>query len=178
MRAPQLRYHAPIHFSPPIAHLNRSGFSLMELMVVIAIIAILAMVAMPSYLFKRQQDEIAKAYRHAETVRDDITEYYYATLSFPADNDEGGLPEPDQLIGNRVTRMEVEDGAIHITLGNKVATSLQDKTLSLRPAIVTGSPGSPISWLCGREEPVAGMEAVGEDRTDVNEGLLPASCDN
>jgi len=156
----------------------RSGFSLLELMVVVAIVAILAMIAVPSYLFERQQDEVASAYRLAETVRDEISDYYYTTLSFPADNSEAGLPEPEQLIGNRVTRIEIEDGAIHITLGNKAAQSLQGKTVSLRPAIVTDSLNSPVSWLCGHEQPVAGMEAVGEDRTDINQGLIPVSCDN
>lgn len=164
--------------TPGFSTMIRSGFSLLELMVVVAIVAILAMIAVPSYLFERQQDEVADAYRLASTVRDEITGYYHATGSFPADNDEAGLPEPEQLIGNRVSRMQVEDGVIHITLGNKAAKSLQDKTVSLRPAIVTDSPGSPISWLCGHEDPVPGMEAVGEDRTDINAGLIPVSCGN
>ena len=75
-------------------------------------------------------------------------------------------------------RMEIEDGAIHITLGNKVSKPLQNKIVSLRPAIVTGSPASPISWLCGSETPVSGMEAVGNNKTDISDGLIPASCSN
>ena len=158
--------------------MNKSGFTLMELMVVVAIIGILATIVSPMYLFKRQKDEIAEAYHLATNIRDEITDYYYASLEFPADNEEAELPEPEQLIGNRVTGMEIEDGAIHITLGNKVAKAFQGKTLSLRPAIVTDSPESPISWLCGHEDPVPGMEAVGEDKTDIKADLMPASCGN
>ena len=158
--------------------MTRSGFTLLEMMVVVAIIGILATIIAPTYLYKRQKDEIAEAYRLAMTVRDDITDYYYATYSFPADNEEADLPEPGKLIGNRVTSMVVEDGAIQIHLGNKVADTFQGKTLSLRPAVVTDSPGSPISWLCGHEQPVDGMEAIGEDRTDVRADLMPVSCGN
>jgi len=154
------------------------GFTLIELMITVAIVAILATITMPSYLAQRQRNDVAEALRMAKYIRDDVTDYYSTNLSFPHDNNQAGVPEPDLLIGNKITRMEVEDGAIHITLGNKVAKPLQDKTVSLRPAIVTGSPASPISWLCGFDEPVPGMEAVGKNKTDLNIGLMPASCGN
>ena len=114
----------------------------------------------------------------ADTIREDVTAYYSYNLSFPANNNKAGVPEPDLLIGNNVTRIEIEDGAIHITLGNKVSKPLQGKILSLRPAIVTGSPKSPISWLCGSDSTVTGMEAVGENKTDLDNAIVPASCDN
>jgi len=46
----------------------------------------------------------------------------------------------------------------------------------MRPAVVTGSPASPISWLCGFDEAVTGMEAIGKNKTDIDEGLVPSSC--
>lgn len=156
---------------------NRSGFTLLELMIVIAIIAILAAVSAPSFLFKRHQTEVTNAYRVAVTIRDDITEYYLSTRQFPEDNEQAGQPKPDKLVGNKITRIEIEDGVIHITLGNKVADALQGKIISMRPAVVKDSPASPISWLCGHEQAVEGMQAVGEDRTDISPNLMPASCD-
>jgi type IV pilus assembly protein PilA len=48
----------------------------------------------------------------------------------------------------------------------------------MRPAVVIGSPASPISWLCGADEPVEGMKAIGENKTDINEGFVPANCGN
>lgn len=158
--------------------MKNRGFTLIELMVTVAIVAILATITMPSYLAQRQRNDVAEAIRMAKNIRDDVTSYYNTNLSFPSSNNEAGIPEPELLIGNKITRMEVEDGAIHITLGNKVSKPLQDKIVSLRPAIVTGSPASPISWLCGFDEPVPGMEAIGTNKTDVNNGLVPASCAN
>ena len=153
------------------------GFTLIELMVAIAIIGILATITMPSLIISRQRSEVAEAMRMAEPVRDDVTAYYSYHISFPSDNTEAGVPEPELLIGNRITRMEIEDGAIHITLGNKISKALRGKILSLRPAIVTGSPESPISWLCGADTAVTGMEAVGKNKTDLDQSVLPATCD-
>ncbi len=157
--------------------INR-GFTLIELMIAVAIVAILATIAIPSTLHQRQRSEVAEAFRLAKSVREDVTYYYSKNLFFPTDNSKAGVPEPAFLIGNKVAKIEVENGAIHITLGNKVSQSLQNKTVTLRPAVVTDSPSSPISWLCGSEEPVPGMEAVGEDKTDVSMSLVPTSCDN
>ena len=87
-----------------------------------------------------------------------------------------GLPASNLLIGNRITGVVIEAGAIHITMGNKIAAPLRGKTLSFRPAVVTGSPKSPISWLCGYDKPVDGMEAVGINKTDLENKFLPAAC--
>ena len=150
----------------------------MELMIAIAIISILATIAMPSLLVQRQRNEVAEALRMVKGLRDDITGYYRMHHSFPRNNSQAGAPEPHLIIGNKVTRVEIEDGVIHITLGNKVSKPLQDKIVSMRPATVTGSQASPISWLCGLDEPVQGMEAAGIDKTDISAGLMPASCNN
>ena len=152
------------------------GFTLLELMIVVAIISILAMVTIPSTLNKRLRAEVASTLQMAKPIRDDITGYYRLHQSFPADNAAAGLPEPEQMIGNKFTRVEIENGAIHITFGNRANKALQEKILSLRPAVVSGSPASPISWLCGNEEPVEGMEAVGENLTDLSDTIVPVSC--
>ncbi|MFC3149819.1 pilin [Litoribrevibacter euphylliae] len=152
------------------------GFTLIELMVVVAIIGILASVAMPQYHTYIHRSEVTEALGMAANIREDITAYYVERLEFPKNNQQAGVPAPDKLIANRITGVEVKDGAIHVTLGNKVAKPLQGKVLSFRPATVNGSPTSPISWLCGYDEPVTGMSAIGENRTSVDEEYLMASC--
>ena len=152
------------------------GFTLIELMITVAVIAILATITIPSTLTYRHRSEVAEALHLADNIREHVTYYYNTNHSFPINNTDAGLPQPNLLIGNKVTRIQVEHGAVHITLGNKASKSLQGKTLSLRPAIVTGSPTSPISWLCGFDTAVKGMEAVGNNKTNLASAIVPPSC--
>lgn len=155
---------------------KKSGFTLIELMVVVSIIGILASIAMPQYQVYIHRSEITEALGMAANIREDVTAYYVETLEFPTDNKQAGIPDPSKLIANRITGVEVNGGAIHVTLGNKIAKPLRGKILTFRPATVDGSPTSPISWLCGYDEPVNGMSAVGSNKTSVSEEYLPAAC--
>jgi type IV pilus assembly protein PilA len=155
---------------------NHTGFTLIELMVVTSIIGILASIAMPQYQVYIYRSEVTEALGMAATIREDITAYYVETLDFPKDNRQAGVPDPDKLIANRITGVEVDNGAIHVTLGNKIAKPLQGKILTFRPATVDGSPKSPISWLCGYDEPVKGMSAVGTNKTSLSGEYLPTAC--
>ncbi len=155
---------------------KNNGFTLIELMVVVSIIGILASIAMPQYQVYIHRSEVTEALGMGANIREDVTAYYVETLEFPKDNKQAGVPNPNKLIANRITAVEVDDGAIHVTLGNKIAKPLRGKILSFRPATVDGSPKSPISWLCGYDEPVNGMTAVGANKTSVSAEYLPAAC--
>lgn len=154
----------------------RTGFSLIEMMVALMIIAILATIAVPQYGMYMSRDKVAKAAELSESIRADIRTYYQRHRSFPHDNAEAGVPPEDKLLGNYVEGMRVDNGAIHIHLGNKASEFLQGKTLSMRPITVDDSPESPISWVCGNAGVPNGMSARGINRTDIKPAMLPLSC--
>lgn len=152
------------------------GFTLIELMVVVGIIGILAGVALPSYQAYTIRSQIAEALVLAAELKDDVRDFYKHTGRFPADNRAAGLPLAKHLIGNYVKEIQVENGALHIRLGNKANKAIAGKVLTLQPLVVAENPTSPISWNCGSSEPPEGMKTVGKNRTDVNRQYLPFAC--
>jgi type IV pilus assembly protein PilA len=152
------------------------AFTLLELMIVVAIIGILATLVVPPYQDRIVQAQIQEALTLAETLQPTLAAFYKTTQTFPVDHAAADLPPPQYLIGNYVKGIVVERGAMHVTLGQRSNLRIRDKVLTVRPAVVIGSPASPLSWLCGQAEPVEGMQAVGDNRTTVPDGLLPFAC--
>ncbi|MBB6521918.1 pilin [Pseudoteredinibacter isoporae] len=156
--------------------MNSRGFTLIELMIVVAIIGILAAVALPSYQTYTTRAQVSESLVIVGELKNTVAEYYKHTGKFPLTNKDAGMPEPKYLLGNYVKEIRVENGAFHIRLGNKVNAMLDGKILTVRPIVVTGSPASPFSWVCGHSSIPEGMEAVGKNRTELDPALLPGSC--
>jgi hypothetical protein len=96
------------------------------------------------------------------------------TVTFP--HSKHARLQGKKLIGNYVKQINIQQGAIHIKLGNRINAHVESKVVTLRPAVVTGSPESPISWLCGYAQPVTDMQAVGSNLTDIAQRYLPLTC--
>ena len=155
----------------------RNGFTLLEMVIVIAIIAILATLAVPSYLSKVARDQIAESLHLLDQLKPAVEKYHRENASLPPRNVDAGIPEPDKLLGNYVSSIELQDGGFHIRFGNKSIKALKGKQLSVRAIVVKGSPESPISWVCGDSRIPQGMEAEASNRTSIEPaGLLPLSC--
>lgn len=145
-------------------------------MIVVAIIAILALMAVPSLQGRYVREHIAEGVTLAKMVKDPVAAAWAATKTLPADNAEAGLPEAEKIVNNVVKSITVEAGAIHIVFGNKANGSLQGKTLTLRPGVVTDAPTVPVAWVCGHAKAPDKMTAQGVDRTTVERTHLPVNC--
>lgn len=152
------------------------GFSLIEVMVVIAIVAILATIALPSYLSKIIRDQVIEGAALADIVKKPVAASWQSSQSFPADNATAGLPVAEKIVSNQVSRVTLEDGAIHITYGNKVGKAIHGKILTLRPAVVDDTPIVPVSWVCGHASPPEKMSVKGQNRTNIPIEYLPFNC--
>jgi type IV pilus assembly protein PilA len=153
-----------------------SGFTLIELMIVVSVITIMATIAVPNYQDRIVRAQLEEAMAISQGIKSAIKEFYNVHNRFPGDNKEAGVPSSEHLIGNFVKEIHVENGAIHVELGNRINAHAQGKFLTVRPVVVTENPTSPLSWVCGYAQPVDGMHAEGENKSNVPEKYLPFIC--
>ena len=155
---------------------RNKGFTLIELMIVISIIGILASIAIPQYHNYTARAQVSEALALVANIQPQVKDFYQAKGRFPKNNREAGVPAADKLIGNYIVSMTVEEGAIHAKLGNRIFDHLQDKIVSIQPMVVSGSPLSPISFICGYAKAPKGMEKVGVNKSDIDEFIVPHAC--
>lgn len=153
------------------------GFSLLEAMVAVLIIPILAAMALPSYLIKITREQIEKSIPlAAETAEPPIAIKWKLEQKFPESNQAAYLPDGTKIVNNYVKSVEIENGAIHMTFGNRANERIKDKILSIRPAVVSDSPVVPITWVCGNAEAPEKMTIQGANRTTIDKQYLPSIC--
>ncbi len=153
------------------------GFSLLEAMVAVVIVAILAAMALPSYLYKITREQIEKSLPlAAETAQPAVAMKWKLEQKFPENNQVAGLPEADKLVNNYVTSVAIENGAIHMTFGNRANDRLKNKVLTLRPAVVDDTPLVPVAWVCADAEVPGKMTVHGTNRTTIDKQYLPLIC--
>jgi type IV pilus assembly protein PilA len=156
--------------------LNCAGFSVIEMMVVVAIIGILAMIAIPSSMGRIVKEQVVAAMPLADIAKEPIAALWRATKTLPADNNETGLPASEKIVSNFVRDVEVQNGVVHMTFGNKAHPQIKDKILSFRPAVIEESQIVPVSWVCGNAKAPDQMKVMGENRTNVANDYLPQLC--
>ncbi|HNJ84528.1 MAG TPA: pilin [Piscinibacter sp.] len=154
----------------------KRGFTLIEVLMVLAVIAILATLAMPSLQDRIVRDQIVEAMKLADVAKPNVAAIWKLTHALPADNAAAGLPAADRIVGNLVSAVTVEQGAVHVTFGNQANGAIKGKTLTLRPAVVEDAPVVPVAWVCAGASAPAPMTVHGTDRSSVAARFLPLNC--
>jgi len=157
-------------------NVRHRGFTMLELMAVVAVIGILALFAIPTYMDKIVREQVKASLPLADIAKPPIAASWALVQAFPADNAAAGLPAADKIVGNFVSSVAVQDGAIQITFGNRVSSTIGGKMLSIRPAVVEDAPIVPIAWVCGYAETPDKMKAFGQNQTNIPGELLPFEC--
>jgi type IV pilus assembly protein PilA len=153
-----------------------NGFTLIELMIVVAILGVLSTLALPTFMDRVARAQVSEGLQVAAFLQEAVQQEWRRAGRLPKDNGVAGLPPATSIVGNHVTRIDVEDGAITITYGQRSNRFLAGKRLTLRPAVVAAYRAVPVAWVCGHAGVPAAMIVKGANRTDVPAQFLPADC--
>ena len=148
------------------------GFTLIELMLVVSIIGILCSIAIPNYQQYIIRAKLAEVFEISMPIKKAIADYYAYHGVMPKDNQTLFLAKPELLKGQQVSAMEVDNGAIHITVNIKQQAPI---IISVRPIIlkpeISHIPLDYMAWLYGNC-PLADtekMQVIGTNKTTLTE---------
>jgi type IV pilus assembly protein PilA len=151
-----------------------SGFTLIEMTLVVAIIGVLASLAIASYQTYTVRSQVSEGIAFAAGVKVAIVDAYMNDRVLPASRIEAGMtPHPADSGGVYVTRLDIINGRIEVTFGNRAHPDIAAQTLSLTPYL---GEDNQISWRCGSAPPPAGTGLVAHRAPTVDPRYLPSTC--
>lgn len=153
---------------------NGNGFTLIELMIVIAIIGILASLAIAAYQTYTVRSQVSEGIVLASGAKVPIVNTYSKDGVLPAGRIEAGMgPDPADFSGAYITGLDIVNGRIDVTFGDRAHPDIAAKSLSLTPYLANDNT---IVWRCGNAPPPPGTELVEHLAPTVDPRYLPSSC--
>jgi type IV pilus assembly protein PilA len=139
---------------------KRAGFTLIELMIVVAIIGILASMAIPAYQNFSIRAQVAEGINLASAMKAPIVTSFFDRGEAPPTRASVGLSgNPADTQGNYVSQIDVSNGSIVVTFGNRAHSAIAGQTLALMP-YETGDRST--LWRCGSAPVPPGVTPMGQ----------------
>ncbi|ARU56026.1 Tfp pilus assembly protein, major pilin PilA [Oleiphilus messinensis] len=157
-------------------HKRIAGFTLIELMIVVAILGVLSSIAIVGYSNYVIRAQVSESISISNSIKLKIAEHYQHNGSMPQNNAALDLLAANTFTGAYTTSVEINQGAVHITLGNNVHPKLKNKILSIRPAVGTSPNTASMLWICGNSPVPSGLTASGSNLTTISSEYLPTIC--
>lgn len=124
----------------------------------IPIAAILAAIAIPAYQSYAVRAEVSQGLASTERARALFAEYIVERGALPGSNADLGLPGPDAIHARYVSSVQVADGKVVVTYGNRASPAIRGGHVVISPV----GNAAMLHWHCSSP--------------DIRDNYLPTNC--